>query len=254
MIGPAIYNAVLGTKFKIVYGYQGGAYIDLAMKRGEVDGRGNNTWAGYKATMPNEVRDGMLNVLIQTGLQQDRDLPNVPLFLDLAKGDPEREPIAKFMSQAVAIARPVAAPPGVPDDRIELLRRAFDDTMMDPAFLAEAGKLNARNRSADRRAGAGHRHASARDAEANHQSDPVDARPTGELNGVPRHDCYHNRLVASPAPSDSDLSFAQATSGWTSSPAAEVANPQSLLAMTFSRPATLAKRWMRCATSSGCST
>jgi tripartite-type tricarboxylate transporter receptor subunit TctC len=142
VIGPAIYNAVLGTKFKVVYGYQGGAYIDLAMKRGEVDGRGNNTWAGYKATMPNEVRDGMLNVLIQTGLKKDRDLPNVPLFLDLAKGDPKREPIAKFMSQAVAIARPVAAPPGVPDDRIELLRRAFDETMRDPAFLAEAGKLN----------------------------------------------------------------------------------------------------------------
>ena len=142
VLGPLIYNAVLGTKFKIVYGYQGGAHIDLAMKRGEVDGRGNNTWAGYKATMPNEVRDGMLNVLIQTGLRKDRDLPDVPLFLDLARGDPAREPVAKFMSQAVAIARPVAAPPGVPADRVELLRRAFDETMKDPVFLAEAGKLN----------------------------------------------------------------------------------------------------------------
>ena len=95
------------------------------MERGEVEGRGNNTWAGYKATMPNEIRDGMLNVLIQTGLRKDRDLPNVPLFLDLVKGDPAREPIAKFMSQAVAIARPVAAPPGVPAERVEILRRAF---------------------------------------------------------------------------------------------------------------------------------
>jgi tripartite-type tricarboxylate transporter receptor subunit TctC len=143
VIGPTIYNAVLGTKFKIVYGYQGGAYIDLAMKRGEVEGRGNNTWAGYKATMPNEVRDGMLNVLIQTGLRKDRDLQRVPLFLDLVKGDPAREPVAKFMSQAVAIARPVAAPPGVPPDRVEVLRRAFDATMKDPVFLAEAAKLNA---------------------------------------------------------------------------------------------------------------
>ena len=91
VIGPMIYNAVLGTKFKIVYGYQGGADIDLAMRRGEVEGRGNNTWAGYKATMPNEIRDGMLNVLIQTGLRKDRDLPHVPLFLDLVKGDPARE-------------------------------------------------------------------------------------------------------------------------------------------------------------------
>jgi tripartite-type tricarboxylate transporter receptor subunit TctC len=143
VIGPTIYNAVLGTKFKIVYGYQGGAYIDLAMKRGEVEGRGNNTWAGYKATMPNEVRDGMLNVLIQTGLRKDRDLQHVPLFLDLVKGDPAREPVAKFMSQAVAIARPVAAPPGVPPDRVGVLRRAFDATMKDPVFLAEAAKLNA---------------------------------------------------------------------------------------------------------------
>ena len=143
VIGPAIYNAVLGTKFKIVYGYQGGAHIDLAMKRGEVEGRGNNTWAGYKATMPNEIRDGLLNVLIQTGLRKDRDLPHVPLFLDLVRGDGAREPIAAFMSKAVAIARPVAAPPGVPADRVEILRRAFDATMRDPAFLAEAEKLGA---------------------------------------------------------------------------------------------------------------
>jgi tripartite-type tricarboxylate transporter receptor subunit TctC len=141
MIGPAIYNAVLGTKFKIVYGYQGGVFIDLAMKRGEVDGRGNNTWAGYKATMPNEIRDRMLNVLIQTGLRKDRDLPDVPLFLDLVKGDPRGEPVAQFMSKAVAIARPVAAPPGVPADRVEILRRAFDATMTDPVFLAEAARL-----------------------------------------------------------------------------------------------------------------
>jgi len=143
VIGPAIYNAVLGTRFKIVYGYQGGAHIDLAMKRGEVDGRGNNTWAGYKATMPNEIRDGMLNVLIQTGLRKDRDLPHVPLFLDLVRGSLRGEPVAQFMSQAVAIARPVTAPPGVPPERVEILRRAFDATMQDPAFLAEASKIGA---------------------------------------------------------------------------------------------------------------
>jgi len=111
------------------------------MKRGEVDGRGNNTWAGYKATMPNEIRDGLLNVLIQTGLRKDRDLPHVPLFLDLVRGDGAREPIANFMSKAVAIARPVAAPPGVPADRVDILRRAFDATMRDPVFLAEAEKI-----------------------------------------------------------------------------------------------------------------
>ena len=141
VVGPLIYNAVLGTKFKLIYGYEGGTAIDLAMRRGEVEGRGNNTWAGYKATMPNEIRDGMLNVLIQTGLRKEPDLPNVPFFLDLVRGDPEREPVAKFMSYAVSIARPFTAPPGVPADRVALLRRAFDDTMKDPVFLAEAAKL-----------------------------------------------------------------------------------------------------------------
>ena len=141
VVGPLIYNAVLGTKFKIIYGYEGGTAIDLAMRRGEVEGRGNNTWAGYKATMPNEIRDGMLNVLIQTGLRKEPDLPDVPFFLDLVKGDPAREPVARFMSYAVSIARPFAAPPGVPADRVDLLRRAFDATMKDAAFLAEADKL-----------------------------------------------------------------------------------------------------------------
>src|SRR5262249_55738480 len=67
--------------------------------------------------------------------------PQVPLFLDLVRGDTEREPVAAFMSKAVAIARPVAAPPGVPLERVEILRRALDATMRDPVFLAEAEKL-----------------------------------------------------------------------------------------------------------------
>jgi tripartite-type tricarboxylate transporter receptor subunit TctC len=140
VIGPLIYNAVLGTKFKLVTGYQGGPAIDLAMRRGEVEGRGNNIWSAYKADMPDEIRDGTLHVLIQTGLRKEPDLPDVPFFLDLVKGDPKREPVAKFMSYAVSIARPFAAPPGVPPERVELLRRAFDETMRDPDFLTDAQK------------------------------------------------------------------------------------------------------------------
>src|SRR5262249_30268979 len=96
-----------------------------------------------KATFQSAIRDGKLNVLIQTGLRKEPELPTVPLFLDLVKGDAAREPTAKFMSYAVAIARPFAAPPGVPSDRVETLRRAFDATMKDADFLAEAGRLNA---------------------------------------------------------------------------------------------------------------
>jgi tripartite-type tricarboxylate transporter receptor subunit TctC len=140
---PALYNAVLGTKFKLIYGYEGGAAIDLAMQRGEVDGRGANTIVGYKATGGNALQDGKLNLLIQTGLHKDPEYPNVPFFLDLVKGDPVREPIAKFMSNAVGATWSFAAPPGVPKDRVELLRRAFDATLKDPLFLADAAKLHA---------------------------------------------------------------------------------------------------------------
>jgi tripartite-type tricarboxylate transporter receptor subunit TctC len=141
VIGPLIYNAVLGTKFKLVSGYNGGTAIDLAMRRGEVEGRGNNIWAAYKAEMPNEIRDGILHVLIQTGLRKEKDLPDVPLFSDLVQGDPRREPAAQFMSYGVSIARPFAAPPGVPADRVTLLRRAFDETLKDAAFLTDADKM-----------------------------------------------------------------------------------------------------------------
>ena len=134
---------MLGTKFKVIFGYEGGAQMGIAMERGELDGRGVNTWASYKSTMPNAIRDGHLNVLMQIGLRKDPDLPNVPLFLDAVKGDPEKEAVARFITLSLSVNRPIAAPPGVPKDRVEILRHAFDDTMKDPAFLAEAKKLGA---------------------------------------------------------------------------------------------------------------
>jgi tripartite-type tricarboxylate transporter receptor subunit TctC len=140
---PAFINAILGTRFKLVLGYDGGTSIQLAMQRGEVEGRGANTWSSYKATTPNEVRDGKYNLLIQVGLRKEPDLPNVPLLTDLSRGDVQKEPISRFVSLAMSVSRPLAAPPNVPADRVAILRRAFDATMKDPAFLAEAGKLNA---------------------------------------------------------------------------------------------------------------
>jgi hypothetical protein len=88
--------------------------------------------------MADELRSGQVVVLIQTGLRKEPELPDVPFFLDLVKGDADKEPIAKFMSYSVSIARPLAAPPGVPAERVEILRRAFDATMKDPDFLADA--------------------------------------------------------------------------------------------------------------------
>lgn len=138
---PNLLNALLGTRFRIIYGYKGGAEMNLAMARGELDGRGANTWASYKASSPAEVREGRLNVLMQIGLRKDPDLLHTPLLNDVVAGNPIYEPIARFMSLSLTITRPLAAPPGVPDERVRLLRHAFSETMKDPAFLADAERV-----------------------------------------------------------------------------------------------------------------
>ena len=137
-MGPILYNSLLGTRFKIVVGYHGAEHLNEAMKRGEIEGRANSTWASIKLTLLDEFRAGRVNVLIQMGLRKEKELPDTPLLSDLVSGDPKKAAIAKFMSQSVTAARPLAAPPGVPDDRVAMLRRAFDSTMKDPEFLAAA--------------------------------------------------------------------------------------------------------------------
>lgn len=139
---PNVYNALLGTKFKVVYAYEGGGVMNVAMERGEIEGRGTNTWASYKGTMPKAVATGDLVPLIQIGVRKDRDLPDVPLFLDLVAGDPVKAPVARFLSLTTAISRPLAAPPGVPAERVAMLRRAFDEVVSDPAFLADAARAS----------------------------------------------------------------------------------------------------------------
>jgi len=142
-IVPAIMNSILGTKFKIIYGYQGGAAQNLAMERGEIDGRSVNTWDGYKALQPDAIANGDLHILVQISMHKEPDLPHVPRLIDLVQGDPEKEAIARFLSQGMSISRSIAAPPGTPDDSVSLLRSAFDSTMTDPLFQAEAAKLGA---------------------------------------------------------------------------------------------------------------
>jgi len=139
---PTVYNALIGTRFKVVFGYEGGGALNLAMERGEIEGRGTNTWGSYKATLPRAVAEGKLIPLIQIGLKKDRDLPDTPLFLEAVQGDGERQAVARFLSLTTAVSRPLAAPPGVPEERVALLRRAFDATMKDPDFLAEAQRLS----------------------------------------------------------------------------------------------------------------
>jgi tripartite-type tricarboxylate transporter receptor subunit TctC len=141
-LGPNLYNALVGTRFKVKVGYSGGDAIDAAMERGEVDGRANSIWASIKMTLGKEIAEHKVNVLIQMGVRKEPELPDVPLLTDLVAGDARKAAVAEFMSRAVSTARPLAAPPGVPDDRVAILRTAFDAAVRDPAFLAEARKLN----------------------------------------------------------------------------------------------------------------
>jgi len=134
---PQALNIIAGTKFKIILGYPGANEINLAMENGEVAGRGSNSWASYKATRPDWIRDGKINVLVQIGLQKAKDLPDVPLLMDLAKNDEDRAAL-KLLSAPPDIGRPVFAPPGLPPERVKALRDAFDATMKDQAFLDAA--------------------------------------------------------------------------------------------------------------------
>ena len=131
---PVAYNHLLGTRFKPIYGYEGGAQMNVAMQRGELDGRATNTWASYKNELPEDVWK-KLHVLVQIGLRREPELSNVPLLTDLVRDDPQKEAIANFLSLALATGRPVAAPPGVPRERVDMLRKAFDETVADPEFL-----------------------------------------------------------------------------------------------------------------------
>ncbi len=136
---PRIVNGVLGTKMKIVPGYPGGNDVSLAMERGEVSGRCGWSWSSVISTRKEWYDSKKINVLVQMSLQKHPDLPNVPLVLDLAK-TPEQKQILTLVFARQALGRPFLAPPGVPADRLEALRKAFMDTMKDPEFLAEAAK------------------------------------------------------------------------------------------------------------------
>ena len=134
---PALVNAVLATKFKIVTGYPGGNDVTLALERGEVQGRCGWSWSTLKATRLNWVLRGRIAVLVQMSLAKHPDLPGVPLIMDLAKTDEQRQ-IFRMIFARQTMGRPYAAPPGLPADRLAALRAAFMDTMTDKEFLYDA--------------------------------------------------------------------------------------------------------------------
>ena len=134
-------NNLVGTRFKIITGYAGGDHVSLAMERGELDGRGSNSWSSWKAVKSDWLRDNKIHILFQVGPSREPDLPDVPLLVELAKSDEDRR-ILEFISSDVALGRPVVTAPGVPPERVQALRQAFMATMSDGEFLAEAKSRN----------------------------------------------------------------------------------------------------------------
>ena len=140
-IMPVALNALLGTKFKIGRATTPAPGMTLAACESETEGVCGLSWSTMKAARPHWIKDNKLNVIVQMGLRQaGAELPNVPSALDLVS-DPVKKQVLELILMRQEIGRPVAAPPGVPADRLAVLRQAFDDTMRDPEFLAEAEKL-----------------------------------------------------------------------------------------------------------------
>jgi tripartite-type tricarboxylate transporter receptor subunit TctC len=134
---PQIVKGVLGAKMRLVSGYPGGNDIEFAMERGEVDGRCGWSWSSIKSGRQRWLDDGTIRPLLQLGLRKHPDLPDLPLVVDLARTEEERQILRLVVVRGV-LGRPFTAPPGIPADRAAALRQAFDAMVKDPAFLQEA--------------------------------------------------------------------------------------------------------------------
>jgi len=137
--GALVRNA-FGVKLRLVTGYHGTSDIILAIERGEVDGRCGWSWSSVKSTRPTWIPEKKLNYLVHMSEVKAPELQHIPLIAEFAKTDRQKQ-ILRLVLSRQTMGRPFAAPPGVPADRAQALRRAFDATLKDPAFLAEANKL-----------------------------------------------------------------------------------------------------------------
>lgn len=139
-VTPRLLNAVIGTKFKIITGYQGSMDSLLAMERGEADARVNSGWTGPETIQVNEmVAQGKMVYLLQIGISRLAAYPQVPHVFDLVKTEDDKK-LMTVLFAGQSLGRPFFAPPGVPADRAKVLRDAFAATMKDPEFIAEAKK------------------------------------------------------------------------------------------------------------------
>ena len=136
---PKVLNNILGTKLRLVTGYPGGNDINLAIERGELQGRCGYSWSSLKSRFPQWLTGKKVQILLQMSTAKHPDLPDVPFVMDLAKTDKDRK-VLELVFARQAWGRPFAAPPGVPADRVKALQAAFMATMKDADFLADAKK------------------------------------------------------------------------------------------------------------------
>ncbi len=136
---PLLANNLFGAKFKVVTGYKASTEINLAMERGEVQGRGANTYLAYRFQNPDWIRDKKINFIFQMTETRDSLMPDTPTLLEYAKTDEHRK-IISVIVKTETIGRPLLAPPSVPAERVALLRKALMDVVKDPEFVAEAEK------------------------------------------------------------------------------------------------------------------
>lgn len=136
-----ISNVLFGTKFKIVVGYSGSDEVKLAMERGEIDGTFGNAWSSLKTEEPDWIKEHKVRIIAQFGLEPHPDLADVPMFLDQAKNDDDRQ-LLELTEVQQDYAKPYLAPPGLPAERLAILRKAFVDAVNDPRFLKDVENLN----------------------------------------------------------------------------------------------------------------
>jgi hypothetical protein len=137
---PLALNAVLGTRMKLVRGYNGTSSIMLAMERGEVAGMCGMVYAGLVAAHPDWLRDKKVRSLLQIGLTPNARMGDVPFVMDFAKSEDDKRVLRLIVGWTI-MGRPFLAPPGVPEDRKAALRAAFEATMKDAAFLEDAARM-----------------------------------------------------------------------------------------------------------------
>jgi len=138
---PAMANAFIDTRFRIVSGYEGSGGVNMALERGEVEAVGANSWVNLVLTKPDWIRDKTIRPLFQMTLERDPLMPDTPTLVELARSDLDREAIS-FLVRTEEAGAYLIAPPETPGDRVDVLRKAFAEMMASPAFLAESRQLN----------------------------------------------------------------------------------------------------------------